>query len=144
MGRNCVCESAYKIRQIQAYIQAPCVSMSWNSSYWSQNVFWSLYTLFNKNMLIYVFRCFKKYKLSPLPTNLGFLPLVDLTLKPGLTSNCCLYCCICFSMRFSWARGQPDFLWCDVNLPVTWPDPSHPGVSHFLKVEISLLIILIL
>ena len=31
--------------------------------------------------------------------------------------------------------GQPDSLWWAVSLPVTWPEPSHPGVGHFLKMS---------
>lgn len=30
------------------------------------------------------------------------------------------------------ANGQPDKQWCAVKRPVTWPEPSHPGVGHFL------------
>lgn len=30
------------------------------------------------------------------------------------------------------ASGQPERQWWAVNLPVTWPEPSQPGVGHFL------------
>ena len=34
--------------------------------------------------------------------------------------------------RFFCAVGHPEIQWWEVNLPVAWPNPSQPGVGHFL------------